>query len=449
LFNEKLFANTSLIFSNYQFNIFSNEKRKDAQYTLDYSSGIRDFTLKYDVDFLPNPQHSLKIGIVSTAHRFRPSALVIKNTEADKFKRKIQNIDVVESGLYVEDIYRPFDKLKINAGFRLSNFATKDRQYWRPEPRLSAAFNLQEDLSLKASYALMNQYVHLISNTGIGLPTDLWVPSTPRIAPQQSQQVAAGVAKDFIEPGISVTLEGYYKKSNHILGYKQGASFLLLSDVESAQEVNWEDNLTAGKGWSYGVELFVQKKVGRFSGWLGYTLSWTQLQYDLLNFGKKYYARYDRRHDISLVGIYKISPRITLSGTWVYATGNAITLPVSQYTSHHHLIQPRSNKEYKPYTDVDFYDESYKYSGKYSEFGPKNNFRMAAYHRMDVGIQFHKQKRWGERTWEISVYNVYNRQNPFFYGIDVKSIGNGQEKVVLKQFSLFPLIPSVSYNFKF
>jgi hypothetical protein len=433
LFNEKLFANTSLIFSNYQFNIFSNEKRKDAQYTLDYSSGIRDFTLKYDVDFLPNPQHTLRFGLISTAHRFTPSALVVKDTELNKFKREKTDIDVVESGIYIEDTYQPFDKLKINAGFRLSNFATKNRQYWRPEPRVSVALNVKEDLSLKASYALMNQYIHLISNTGIGLPTDLWVPSTTRVGPQQSQQVAAGIAKDFIEPGIGVTLEGYYKKSTRILGYKEGASFLLIDDPESAQEVNWEDNITAGKGWSYGVELFVQKKVGRFSGWLGYTLSWTQLQFDSLNFGKKYYARYDRRHDISLVGIYKISPRITLSGTWVYGTGNAITLPLSEFSASHHIIPSRNKYGTNSHSSIA------------NEYGAKNAFRMAAYHRLDIGIQFHKQKRWGERTWEISVYNVYSRQNPFYYYIG----GSGLGERILKQVSLFPIIPSATYSFKF
>jgi hypothetical protein len=441
LFNEKLFANTSFVFSNYRFKIFSHEKGSNSSYDLDYRSSIRDFSLKYDWDYLPNPSHSIKFGVLATAHRFRPSALVVKDADINQHKKAVKNIDVVESGIYVEDTYRPFDKLKINAGFRLSNFATRDRQYWRPEPRLSAAFNIKEDLALKASYAWMNQYIHLISNTGIGLPTDLWVPSTPRVAPQQSQQVAAGIAKDFTEQGIGITLEGYYKKSNNILGYKEGASFLLIDDLESAQEVNWEDNVTAGQGWSYGMELLVQKKFGRFSGWLGYTLSWTQLQFDSLNFGKKYYARYDRRHDISLVGIYKISPRITLSGTWVYGTGNAITLPTGEYQASGHNAQVRSNNQ--------GYPGYYQWAGSYyNDYGPKNSFRMAAYHRMDIGIQFHKQKKWGERTWELSVYNAYNRKNPFFYYISSEE-KNGKSKSVLNQITLFPIIPSFTYSFKF
>jgi hypothetical protein len=281
----------------------------------------------------------------------------------------------------------------------------------------------------------MNQYVHLLSNTGIGLPTDLWVPTTTRVAPQQSRQVAAGLAKDFTERGLQLTLEGYYKKMDNIIGYREGASFLLIEDgPESASRVSWEDNVTAGQGWSYGGELLLQKKAGRFSGWIGYTLSWTQLQFDELNFGQKYYARYDRRHDLSLVGIYEISPRITLSGTWVYGTGNAITLPLSQYQASEHA--PNS------------FGSNYWTST--NDYGAKNSFRMAAYHRLDLGIQFHKKMKRHERTWEFSLYNAYSRQNPFFYYTDSRyDQAVGKNKTVLKQIALFPIIPSFSYNFKF
>jgi hypothetical protein len=337
--------------------------------------------------------------------------------------------------VYVEDTYKPLPQLRINAGFRLSHFAAKNKNYLKPEPRLSASYGVREDLSVKASYAIMNQYVHMISNTGIGLPTDLWVPTTARIAPQQSHQVAAGIAKDFTDKGMSLTVEGYYKKSDNILGYKEGASFLLIDEgPEGANQVSWENNVTAGQGWSYGVEMMLQKKFGRFSGWAAYTLSWTQLQFDSLNFGKKYYARYDRRHDISLVGIYEISPRITLSGTWVYGTGNAITLPIAEYFAYEH--RPGSQNSYSVMS--------------MNDYGPKNSFRMAAYHRMDIGIQFHKKKRWGERTWEISFYNAYSRKNPFFYYIDYRLDNATQtEERFLKQVTLFPIIPSFSYSFKF
>jgi hypothetical protein len=186
--------------------------------------------------------------------------------------------------------------------------------------------------------------------------------------------------------------------------------------------------------------VLLQRKAGRLSGWLGYTLSWSQLQFDELNFGQKYFARYDRRHDISLVSFYHLSDRITLSGTWVYGTGNAITLPVANYQPIEHnpgTVSTNPNQpNYNPYYQ------------SVNEYGSKNDFRMAAYHRMDLGIQFHKKKKWGERTWEISIYNVYNRQNPYFYyqGTQVDNTGT---RNVLKQVTLFPIIPSFSYHIKF
>ena len=438
LFHDQLFGNASVIFSNYQFNIYSDEKSNNSTYTLDYLSGIRDIGLKYDLDFLPNPQHTIRAGVQSTYHRFKPSALVVKDTDLNKNIREIENIDVVETGLYAEDTWHPLPQLRVNGGFRLAHFIAKNKTYLRSEPRLSGSYQLLADFSIKASYARMNQFVHLLSNTGIGLPTDLWVPSTGQIAPQQSQQVALGFAKDIPKHDLTVTLEGYYKKSNNIIGYKEGASFLLIDGPESAEKVNWENNITAGQGWSYGLEFLLQRKVGRFSGWLGYTLSWTQLQFDSLNYGKKYYARYDRRHDISVVGIYQLSDRVTLSGTWVYGTGNAITLPQATYQAVSN--QPSANP-------TNYY--SY-YNNTVTDYGAKNDFRMAAYHRLDIGIQFHKKKRWGERTWEVSFYNAYSRKNPFYYYLGAeKHEDTEQSETRLKQVSLFPIIPSVSYNFKF
>ncbi|GAB3204228.1 outer membrane receptor for ferrienterochelin and colicin [Pontibacter aydingkolensis] len=438
LFSNKVFANTSLVFSRYRFNIFASEEddEKDEKFKLDYFSSIQDVALKYDLDYLPNPQHSIKAGFQSTFHRFTPSALVIKDSQQPTIEQESKNVDGVESSVYVEDTYKPTPALRINAGLRLSHFAADKKSYFMPEPRLAAAYSIKEDLAVKASYARMNQYVHLISNTGIGLPTDLWVPTTDKLKPQTSQQIAVGIAKDFLKKDLALTIEGYYKKSNNIIGYKEGASFMVIDDPETAEEVSWENNITAGQGWSYGVEFLLQKKVGRFSGWAGYTLSWTQLQFDSLNYGKKFYARYDRRHDISLVGIYELSKGVTLSGTWVYGTGNAITMPVGTYESQHHLPSKYKVNSY-----------SY-YGGNAVDYGDRNSFRMAAYHRMDIGIQFHKQKKWGERTWEISFYNAYNRRNPFFYYIEEDNNGTTSESK-LKQITLFPIIPSVTYGFKF
>jgi CarboxypepD_reg-like domain/TonB-dependent Receptor Plug Domain len=454
LFSQKMFANASIIFSDYTFGITADESDtfngSTTNFSLKYTSGIRDIGFKYDVDFFPNPQHAIKFGLQTTRHKFTPSAVVVKGGNAAEFKTEIEAIENQESGLYAEDTWKPANWLKINGGVRVSHFKAEDQDYFRPEPRLAAAFILRPDLSFKASYARMNQYVHLLSNTGIGLPTDLWVPTTAKIKPQQSTQVAVGLAKDFESKGLALTVEGYYKTMDNIINYKEGASFLLIDDPTSANKVRWDENVTAGRGWSYGGEVLLQKKTGRLSGWVGYTLSWTQWQFDELNFGEKFFPRYDRRHDVSVVGIYEFSPRITLSGTWVYGTGNALTLPNSSYQA---LRNPTAGT-YNPQNKTTIYNP-FDFGRNVSDYGQKNSFRAEAYHRFDLSLQFHKKKKYHERTWELSVYNLYNRRNPFFYQSTYKPVYStggtvqvGQERV-LKRISIFPVIPTLSYNFKF
>jgi hypothetical protein len=449
LFTNKLFSNTSAIFSNYSFGITDEYKvlEENKDYYAEYYSGIRDFTLKYDIDYIPNPKHWIKAGAISILHRFNPHAFVEEDVLNDTHIKDIRYTNGIESGIYAEDTWQPFQTLKVNGGMRFSHFLATKNQYHFFEPRLSVAWRLKNDFALKGSYASMNQYIHMISNTGISLPTDLWVPTTDRVKPQQSKQVALGLVKDFSKHDLSLSLEGYYKKMKNVISYKEGATFLTFDDPGNASYMNWEDNITAGRAWSYGIELLLQKKEGRFNGWIGYTLSWTQMQFDSINFGKKYYARYDRRHDISVVATYKLNDHITLSGNWVYGTGNAVTLPGSRYYSFR-------NYPYS-YKIPSSWEGPSSPNGLYvNDLSEKNNFRMGAYHRLDLGIQFHKTKKWGERIWEISVYNAYNRKNPFFYYNDTQNIGDYHTMTVkqygvLKQVSLFPLIPSITYSFKF
>jgi hypothetical protein len=452
LFNQKLFANLSLIFSDYKFQISSVEKgTQDAEtYSLYYNSGIRDVSLKYDLDYYPTPRHSVRIGLQSTYHRFTPSAVVLQNALINQSINNIDNINVLESGLYLEDTWRPSSRWRLNGGLRVSYFQQKDAGYFRPEPRLSAAFTLKPDLAIKASYAIMNQYVHLLSNTGIGLPTDLWVPTTDRVKPQQSQQVAIGIAKDVttgsaFTRGLTLTVEGYYKTMSNIINYKEGASFLLINDPTAANSVRWEDNVTAGRGWSYGAEVLLQKKVGRFSGWAGYTLSWTQWQFDELNGGQPYYPRYDRRHDVSLVGIYDLSKQVTVSAVWVYGTGNALTIPVGRFETY------RAGNTLVYGGTPGIVQQFFQNGRTNDDYGTqKNSFRAEPYHRFDVGIQFHKTKKHHERTWEFSVYNMYNRRNPFFYRLEsVAATATEPARTALFRYSVFPIVPAVSYNVKF
>jgi hypothetical protein len=443
LFSNKLFSNTSFIFSNYNFRI--NNKFYDIiegkNYKAEYNSGIQDFSLKYDLDYIPNPKHWIKAGLITTNHKFNPYAFVEDDELYNKHTKDKIYVNGIESAIYVEDTWKPNQSLKLNFGLRLSHFIAEKKRYLFPEPRLSVAWRFENDFALKGSYAEMYQYIHLLSNTGIGLPTDLWVPVTDNIKPQRSEQVALGIVKDVEKKKLSFSFEVYYKRMNNVIAYKEGASFIVFNDAASAAQENWEEKVTVGKSWSYGGEFLVQKNAGRLTGWIGYTLSWTPMQFDSLNFGKKFYSRYDRRHDFSIVAFYKISERLSLSGSWVYGTGNAITLAGGEYDAYANNPSLGPNP-----TGFNYNNRGTFYPG--FDYGQKNNFRMSSYHRLDLGIQFHKEKRWGERTWEISIYNVYNRMNPFYYYFGTKS-SNGKDYGVLKQVTLFPVLPSFSYNIKF
>lgn len=438
LFNHRLFSNLSLIFTKYQLGIGNREKYGSDYYDLKYASNIRDFGAKYNFDFMPHPNHYIRFGVNSTWHHFVPQAIVIKSSDpVNDANNKSSAIDTYEGGIFVEDDWRMTSKLKMNVGFRLSAFSSNGNTFLNPEPRASLRYLLGNDFSLKGSYAMMNQYLHLLSNTGVGLPTDLWVPATNKVKPQQSQQVALGLAKDIPEKNLTITVEGYYKWMKNVLNYKEGSTFLnVIDNGDAGAQNDWQNKVVSGNGLSYGAEFLIQKKVGKFTGWVGYTLSWTWLQFDSLNFGKRYPARYDRRHDISVVGIYKINDRITLSGTWVYGTGNAITLPIASYGVENHTAG--NSNQAQPYSIW-----PYSITGDYGE---KNSFRMAAYHRLDIGIQFHKKLKRCVRTFEVSLYNAYSRQNPFFYYIDYDQ---KSKKNKLWQASLFPILPSVSWTYKF
>lgn len=444
LYNQQLFSNTSLIFSNYKFGIYQNTTFNGSKFALNFSSGITDLTIKHDIDYRPNNKHYIKGGIQIINHRFKPSALVLKDDFSGQTQNNQVTVSSFENALYVEDDIIISKRLRVNPGLRASNFMVKGSNYFFLEPRLSTNYVLNNNYAVKASYAKMNQFVHLLTNTGAGLPTDLWVPSSSNIKPQNSWQAAAGVTKDFDKQHLNISIEGYYKESNNIISYKEGASFLNVNDdYNRAEAYNWEQNITAGKGWSYGLEFLVQRKTGKISGWIGYTLSWTQLQFDELNFGRKFWARYDRRHDLSIVGIYEIKKAVegknglTFSATWVYGTGNAITLPVSEFIAPTH--QPGSPPGW---SDI--------FSGNYvSQYTDRNQFRMAPYHRMDMGLQVIKKNPNTIRTWEFSVYNLYNRYNPYFYYIGFEDNFVTAGNRVLKQVSLFPILPSISYNLKF
>lgn len=438
LFNNKVFSNTALIFSEYDFNVYSRVEEFARKYKLNYNSGIRDLSGKFDLEYHASPNYKLRAGLQATNHYFLPSAIVeLDSQTAFDFKSKTA-YDSYESAVYAENHLLFGQRLSLNAGLRLTHFVAESKHRFALEPRLSANYILQPDLSLKAAYADMNQFVHLLSNTGQGLPTDLWVPSTDLVAPQNARQVSLGLAKDFTDRGFSATLEGYYKKSSKILGYKPGASFLLLDDPTEAQNFTWQDNVTSGQGWSYGAELLLHKKSGRTNGWVGYTLSWTQLQFDEVNFGKKFFARYDRRHDASVVVMHELNERISLSASWVYGTGNAVSLPLASFPAF--TFSPFPNPPQSGFPFIPY---------EVSDYGSINAYRMKPYHRLDLSARFSALKKHFTRVWEIGLYNAYSRRNPYFYYLATEYMNDGNSYKTLKQVSIFPIIPSVSYNIKF
>ena len=324
LASERLFINTSALISQYNFTVFQDEQqlRSPVRFYNEFGSGIRDFTLKSDADWLPSNRLSLRFGVVLTSHRFTPRALSVRNIGLDTLSSQQTVIDALEGGLYSEATLQATDRLRLNMGIRLSLFSVEKTTYLRPEPRLSMGYQLPNQWVMKASYTLMNQYTHLLSNSGLGLPTDLWVPTTAQLKPQSSHQIAWGITKELSSKNLVLSAEGYYKTMQNLVGYREGATFTLIEPgAEPGQvgQTNWEDNVTTGRGWSYGLELFAHRKSGQLNGWVGYTLSWTRHQFAELNRGLPFFARYDRRHDLSIVASYQLRPRLSVSATWYTA----------------------------------------------------------------------------------------------------------------------------------
>jgi hypothetical protein len=442
LASERLFVNTTFIYTDYQFNTFLRESSDARNITAGYSSGIRDWGIRSDAEYLPSPRRTVRTGISILRHRFVPSAYVLLDALVPGLgTQRVVRSYSVESGAYWEEDRKIGTRLESNIGLRLSHFTADGRTYGRAEPRVALRALLGADASIKASWAVMNQYLHLLSNTGIGLPTDLWVPANAAVGPQRSQQWAAGYEQILREGRWVFSVEGFYKQSRDVIGYRPGASFLLIDpdelDSGEPRSINWERQVTQGQQESYGAEFFLQKKKGMIKGWLGYTLSRTWLQFDELNLGERFPARYDRRHDLSLFA-YHERPRSgaegrtrRISGAFVFGTGNTVTIPSGLFQAPYPVApgNPNPNPWFPVYA---------------TDFGRLNQYRLAPYHRLDLSIQWSKKKKWGTRSWEISVYNLYNRANPWF--IDAVQRPNGTELV---QYSLFGIVPALNYHFRF
>ena len=433
IFGERLFSNTSLIFSNYSYNI---SVLRDLD--LKISSEIQNVNLKQDFSFYANAANTLKFGFNIINHKILPGEIAVNEGYSYVPPETISRRKAIEWAGYVSNSMRAAEKLKLYYGLRVALFSNigpgefyefdengelvqttefKRGEIYKTqgglEPRLGVNFLLDEISSVKASYNRIYQFLHLLTNTTTTTPTDLWLPSSNNVKPQISDQVSLGYFRNFKNNEFESSLEVYYKDLQNQIDYKNGADLVLNSTVES--------ELVFGRGWAYDAELMVKRNNGRLNGWLSYTWSKTMRQFDGINNGNPFPARHDRTHDVSLVAMYDITKKMKLSATWVYYTGNAVTFPSGKY-------------------EIDG-----KTIGYYTE---RNGYRMPDYHRLDLGLVWQRRKTAKfESSWNFSVYNAYARENAYF--IDFRTKEDNPSETEAVQVSLFKAIPSISYRFKF
>lgn len=455
LFGRKLFMNVSATYSHYNFSFGSQQD----EIQLKLSSGINDIGGKVDFTYYPKDnRHSIKFGAQYTYHIFTPTSVSAQQDTTVFDTGLAQSLYSHETGVYLIDEWDITENLRLNTGLRYSTYthtgkftryvkgdiSTPDSTieygkgdvvafYQGLEPRLALRYLLPDNSSIKAGFAYNYQYIHLASISAVSLPTDIWHPTTDIAKPQKGWQAALGYFRNFADDMFETSVELYYKGMDNLVEFKEGA--LPTDNVND----NTDNLLTFGRGWSYGVELFFKKTRGKFTGWLGYTWAKTERKFEEINEGKVYPAKYDRRHDLSLVGTYDINKRWSLGGAFVFATGNTLTLPTAWYMHNQSLL---------------------------FQYGARNSSRMAPYHRLDLSVTLYdkefkekrdpatgkmvQQKKRFRSNWVLSVYNVYSRANPYFLYVD--NDGNfmdGDFEVNVKQVSLFPVIPSITWNFEF
>lgn len=425
VYTSKIFQNVSLIYSKYEMEFKENTQQDylspPRSQEVALKSGIEDISLKTDIDYFLNKNVQLKMGGQFTVHAFTPRKFdYVSSRGESSFINNSANITSNEGNVYVS----AKGKLGANfyeAGLRGSYFSYP--MNFRPEPRLMVGRKIDKVGMFNVSYARMNQYLHQISNTGNGLPTDVWIPSTEQLSPATSDVISAGFTKSMAS-GISFSVETYYKWITGNTEYKSGVNFLGVGQGAAATPFEWENSLTQGRAWNYGYELTVQKSKGRLTGFGGYTLAWAIGQFDDLNDGEPFYSRQDRRHILEASIQYRLRPRLKLSTNFIFATGNLISIPQKVF-----FRQDRFNNYLEAYAG-------------------NNTFRAENYHRLDVAVLLENKKK--RSSWEFGVYNAYFRKNPYNYDlVDKIDQTTRTQNVSVARNWLLPIIPSATYNFKF
>jgi hypothetical protein len=438
IYSSKLFSNFTIGYTNFFYRSFSDidNIEKQTGHTVGtlsnhFSSAINDFIAKADFDFYKS-NHQIKFGGGITKHRFTPTMNNIYQIGANS-----GNIDTTfgaptnkptELFLYSEDEFTLTENLLLNVGLHFSTLTENKHTFYSLQPRITGNYAIAENYSIKASFSRMMQPFHLLSNNDAGLPTDLWVPATKEVPPQKSSQFALGFAGE-INPQhpFEWSIEAFYKKMNNLIEFADGASFF--SGV-----ADWKEKIVKnGNGTVYGSEFLLQKKEGTTTGWISYTLSKNMRQFDGLNLGNLFPYKYDRRHDFSIFISHKFNDKFQLSSSWVFASGNAVTLPSNKYNLY---VMGWENRDEG--SIIYFYDEAHIYN-------ERNNYRTPSYHRLDISLDITERKRNGLRIWTLGLYNAYNRLNTYYLYFDKDKAGNKK----LYSFSLFPVIPSISYKYYF
>lgn len=420
--SPKLFQNTSLIFSHY-FMDYREETRQDyltppRHHLTELVSDLRDVNIKLDYDYFRSPHLSIKWGGIHTFHRLSPRKFSYSASVAagSNFSNETPVAFNNEGALYVNFIGKK-GKLFYENGLRVSYYFPMG--IVRPEPRIMFGFKSSDNIILTGSYSRMNQYLHLVSNTGNGLPTDIWIPAGKTLRPAGSDIAALSVSREVLK-NWNVSFEAYYKWIQRSNEYKSGVSFLGIGQGNQVKPFVWEEVLTQGKSWNYGYEVSIEKSKGKFTGFGGYTLSWSVSKFNDLNSGNPFYNRQDRRHVFEFSGSYALTSRLRISSNFIFATGNALSVPQGI-----------------------FFRENY--GTNYLEVYPAYNaFRAENYHRLDAGVILDTKKG----AWEFSVYNVYNRKNPYSYEMrtEVNPSSRRIETSLSRQW-LLPVLPSITYNF--
>ena len=419
IFSSELFLNTSLAFTQYDFDARIVKVGVPLSFSdFNTSSFIRDLTLQSAVQWFPAEEHAIKAGIDVIGHRFTLSASDAGFSTTGEVRGDTYE-EAVEASFYLQDDWKPSPLLAFNLGGRLTYYSNGD--YVRAEPRLGASYALTSELKAKASVAMAHQFVHLILRNDISVPAGLWFPATDVIRPARSLQSTIGLEANLFESTYLFTLEGYYKDLRNIYEYRDDA------DLVSGDPL--EDQFTIGTGWAYGMEVFLNKRSGSLNGWIGYTLAWTKRKFEELNGGRPFYPIFDRRHDISILLAYRIDEHWEVSATWVYATGIAYSTPTGSY------VFPGTEGVPTPGILVDFAE--------------RNAYRLPPFHKLDLAAMFNF--KWFDLPWQLAlnIYNAYDRENAYAQYVSFEPTGGYSFQPVFNQVSLFGITPTIGVSVRF